>query len=114
MASHGRKCLRHSPSLRRASQGTPYGGEGGDARLVVLCRHVLLLLADVIPDFIALQARQSRTKKRSSYIMRPVRELRFSLNRPRFLLFVVRGNARLTALMAHWAIVPAEITPPPR
>jgi len=46
--------------------------------------------------------------------MRPVRGLRFSLNRPRFLLFVVRGNARLTALMAHWAIVPAEITPPPR
>jgi hypothetical protein len=26
-----------------------------------------LLLADVIPDFIALQARRSRTKKRSSY-----------------------------------------------
>jgi hypothetical protein len=33
---------------------------------------------------------------------RPVRGLRFSLNRPRFLLFVVRGNARLTARMAHW------------
>ena len=43
--------------------------------------------------------------------MRPVRGLHFSLNRPSFLLFVVCGNARLKALMAHWAIVPAEITP---
>ena len=65
-------------------------------------------------SFIALAECREPSWRENMELLRPVRGLRFSLNRPRFLLFVVRGNARLTALMAHWAIVPAEITPPPR